>query len=429
VEYLQNLRALANRTDNTGQLANYLGQAGLLIRPVTLGPTDWHGIGAGTTKTKAAPLNPSGGTVGDIDKARQGIKDAANAVEQAFEVFDRTIATKTAEKWLGSAAQAAADAISGYIRDSYAMVEAGYATAVQYDSLYNSMTTTFQKLPDRPHLGAGNVARNVVEVWHWTDSTTAQSRADTAASGEAERVMNSIYYGNDPGQNVSGAGITAVAASLPVFPAPSSPVVSQDGSTGGLTSSGLGGGPAGSGLPGAGVPQGGQPNLGDTNNGQNANGNGGNANGLGNHAGGGTPAGNGQGHQGGAAGLPHDGDNALGAASADPGAGLGGGGDGGLGGGDGGDSSLASPSLGGGLAAGTRAPGGSAGPAGRGASGMPGMGMPGGRGRKGEDKEHKSADYLRGNHLQEIFETVDGRRVAPPVLGVWDEESKESPEQ
>lgn len=427
VEYLQNLRALANRPEGTGQLNTYLGQTGMSMRPVTLNPRDWPGMGAGKTKQKAQPLNPSGGAVGQIDTARQGIKDAADRVEQLFEEFDKQIARATADKWKGQAAQAAADAISGYVRDSYSMVEAGYAAAAQFEALYNSMTATFHNLPDRPLLHSTNVVRNVVEFWHWPDTTTAQSRADTAANGKAEQVMNSIYYGNDPGQNVSNAGITAVAASLPIFPAPSSPVVSTDTGYTGPSYSGAGSGAAGSGLAGGMDPRDGSTNP-------NGTGSGGNADGAGNQVGGGQHPGSGLGsnagsHQGDVASPVAGGGDPVQAASYDPGAGGGGGADGGLGGGDGDDSPLGSPSLDGNSATGSASRGPGAGAAGRSGMGMPGMGMPGARGGKNGDKDHKTADYLRGNHLQEIFETVDGRKVGPPVLGVWDTDESESPER
>lgn len=116
-------------------------------------------------------------------------------------------------------------------------------------------------------------------------------------------------------------------------------------------------------------------------------------------------------------------------ASAWPGGGYGGGGGGvGSGNGPGVGGVLASPVL----------PGPGAGKGGSGSgigraaaavarAGTPGMGgvAPRGKGKGEEDKEHKTAEYLRGtDNGEELIADVNGRKVAPSVIGVWDEDGK-----
>ncbi|NUS43810.1 MAG: hypothetical protein HOQ24_09005, partial [Mycobacteriaceae bacterium] len=43
-----------------------------------------------------------------------------------------------------------------------------------------------------------------------------------------------------------------------------------------------------------------------------------------------------------------------------------------------------------------------------------------------DDKEHQTADYLRGDHLEQWLENVNGRGVLPPggVIGDFDEDDE-----
>ena len=55
------------------------------------------------------------------------------------------------------------------------------------------------------------------------------------------------------------------------------------------------------------------------------------------------------------------------------------------------------------------------------------MGAMGGgaKGKGDDDKEHKSADYLQGDHLDEWIREEGGQKVAPPVLGAYDYEQRD----
>ncbi|WP_157104461.1 hypothetical protein [Nocardia kruczakiae] len=61
-----------------------------------------------------------------------------------------------------------------------------------------------------------------------------------------------------------------------------------------------------------------------------------------------------------------------------------------------------------------------------GAAGTPGMSPgAGGKGKSEEDKDRRSAEYLRGQHLEEWIE--DGRRVLPAYGAIGDESSQQQP--
>lgn len=423
-DYLKNLQSLMSNPLLSQQASTYLQGAGLQTRSVGLGDRDWQNMQHDQIRDNAAHLyagNHMPGGVEDIDKANKAIKAAADSVEHHFETFDRAIAAATALMWHGKSGQAAADAISKYVRDSYRLVEAGYATSTQFDSLYHSMTATWQQLPDKPRPYMAGL-RDVVEFWDWGSDTNVQSRADTAASGEAIRVMNSVYYGDDAGAGVSGTGITQVSKSLPVMPAAQSPVNNDkpgDQNSPYTDPSGHGGG-----VPNADAP--GEPAPGSPNNPADPN-----APGSQDKSTSGTDSG--QGHNGsgnGSANGNNGAQNGVTASAADPTGGLGSGGlGGGLGAGGSGAGDLTAPTLGGGAGVtgvGPTAVRSGAGSAGR--AGSPGMGAPGGgKGKKEEDKEHKTATYLYGQHLQDwLYGNID--KLSPPVIGVWDEKSKSEQE-
>lgn len=358
--------------------------------------------------------------VDGIDKGRAAVKKVADDVDEAYTTFIREIGAALGAQWKGETGQAAAQSISGYAGKAVQLVEAGYATSRNLDSLGGVMSYTKSNVPRVPDQGGWDLATSWLPWSHHHEAEKDQAKA------QAQEFMDTNYFGH---------GVQPTAATLTAMPAAQSPIGGNDNPSS-YQPGGTGGGPGGTG----GVPGG--PGVA-------APGGPGDPNGPGNNA---NPPTN-SGDQGGSnqsqgAGKPSTGasgdPNKLAAAGYDPtiGSGAGLGGDAGLGGGaaglgggaggagDGAGGPLTSPLLGGsgGTSAATGRPGamGAGRPGAAGVGGMP----PGAGGKKKEDeKTHRTKEYpgLYGTHnLEELFETVDGRKVSPPVLGVWSDDEHKS---
>lgn len=325
--------------------------------------------------------------------------------------------------WSGRAAGSAANGIGQYVAESGQLVVGVRLVANKLAEVKTGLDETKSMVPPPPggvggvfdDKSAGQIAGTLMGGLPLLGGLKKAYHDDQEGEAEARRVMTTIYQ---PVTVQTDQGV-------PVLPA-APQVVSNPATTGsGEGTTGLDSGGGGFHVPSvdSGHAGAGQPGSDPAGQGQ-APAQGGNAQddgtGMATHA-----------ASAGAGGMP-DADDGLGsarAASAGGGSGGHGGGLGGSGAGVGGGGMLASPTLpGDGGAGGTGS--GSAGlgrvvtSAGR--TGAPGMGgTPRGKGKAEEDKEHKTAEYLYGEHNgEELLGDVNGRKVAPPVIGEWDEQGR-----
>lgn len=356
---------------------------------------------------------------GTLDNAHNAVKKAADDVDHHYDTFLKAIQSAITTQWQGEAGPKAAQAITTYCSQAVQLVEGGYATASNIDTLGAALSTTKSNVPRVPD--EGNWDYLTSGIGSWFGGGHHHEAELRAAEIQARQFMTQTYW---------GSGVQPSAANIVSMPEAKSPVSDGEGKGIGapLSPSSPGGsGPGGSGNPARpGTDAGPNANEPQQNSPQNQNQNDGGANSGGNA----KPEGSGQ--------SSGQGGNDTRASSADPsglgsdslgglgsggGAGAGGGGLGSGGGEGAGNDPLAAPLLGGGSTGANAGAGRGGAMAGR--AGAPGMGgMPaGGAKRKGEDdKTHKTKEYpgLYGSHnLDEWFETIDGRKVSPPVLGVW----------
>ncbi|NUS45799.1 MAG: hypothetical protein HOQ24_19175 [Mycobacteriaceae bacterium] len=340
----------------------------------------------------------------DIDNVEKAFKTAADSLKAGFDAFDSKIGAAIAEKWQGKSGTKAAEAIATYAVSGLRLVEAAYLAAQSTKALSANLKHVKDDMPDEPGgTKPGNFLRDYSPFNGWDDD-----RKKDAHLAAANFLTTSYYTGS----------IHQADIALPKVPQP------QDPAKGDPTNGLPGYNPSSAG------PNGAQPNPSEFAN-PNDPGSPDNPNQPGQPADqavstddntGDPKSGEDKSRQ-----QNPNADGQVSAASADPiggATGLGSGGAGGLGGGGlgSGGSALAAPTLGGNGIVGTPVSG-VVRPAAAGRPGLPGMGAAGaGHGRKGDDdKEHKSADYLRGDHLGEWFDSMFGEKTAPPVLGVWEE--------
>lgn len=330
------------------------------------------------------------GDVGDVE----GVwRDAFTSLQQGYETFDDKIGAAIRDKWHGVSADRAVDSITKYVNSAYNLVASANLVGRQLALLSESMTNTQQGMPQEPSETFMGKVAGVFGAHGWDDDR----RND--AKNNAVTHLNNVYY---------GGGIQATDGNLPQFPAVHNPTSTTTDDGGGIPS-GTSAGPGTSASPsGPGTTD--NPSTQNPNATTDPNSSGNQSTGSNN----GKTTGNGQS----ATQSSADGGPQTTASGYDPSGGSGGG----AGGAGSGAGTLTDPSLSGGRQQQSAAAA-SAGRAGAaaGSAGMPGMGSPG-KGKKEEDKDHKSAEYLRGEHLKKwLYGEVD--KLSPSVLG-FDENGK-----
>lgn len=412
---LQNLRMIMGYKDKDGKPP--AGKFDLPTRkPVVTSYENFDRFSHDEILAKNQAITPE-----QIEAIRATWQQSAETLNELYLTFNNKIAKAISGKWQSGAGDAAAQAVGDYVQRSAQLIESAYAMASRTNSLGHAMAQTKSSIPSVP---APSSNLEVVGSWlpgsHWR--TTQEKRE--AARKQAVDVMERVYRDD---------GVRPAATSIPTMPSAQGPTTGN----GGLSAPTGGGGGGGFGRGGAGgvqlVGAGSEPGGSDGEAGRNP------------QSGGGSevaPAGDGAAAQPAAAssGDSSDSGEATSAAGYQPnpamgvpggghgsgvGGSIGGGVSSGHGGGFGGGV-LATPVAGGGDSA-TGGAGSAARPAAAGRSGMPGMGAPGAAGKKDGEKEHETAEYLRGRRNgEELLEETNGRKVLPAggVIGVWDDDGR-----
>lgn len=350
-----------------------------------------------------------------VDAASRTWDAASKQIEQLFTDFQNATSKAVVEHWQGQAADAVAEGVGNYVQSSDSLINAATAVSFKLNNLGTAVAQTKSAVP--PPVGH-SVTDNVLD-WIPGPTWNSNKHEEDAAKGAALAALNGIYM---PGLDGADAP--------PQMPMPHDPVAKSEPTVGGVN-----GGPptaAGGGATGGGqatAPSGTQQEGGQQPGGDAGAADQGGAVAPGESGSGDSPAASpesarGTGEQTSAASAdgrpsPHGGGG--------PGSGSGGsgGGGGGWAGGGAGSGMLASPVLGG-VGGGAAETGGGSGAAGRtgpsaGRAGMPGMGMPGAKGKREDDTEHETPDWLKSRLNGEELLDRDGLRTLPPggVIGVW----------
>lgn len=345
-----------------------------------------------------------------VDAASRTWDAASKQIEQLFTDFQNATSKAVVEHWQGQAADAVAEGVGNYVQSSDSLINAATAVSFKLNNLGTAVAQTKSAVP--PPVGH-SVTDNVLD-WIPGPMWNSNKHEEDAAKGAALAALNGIYM---PGLDGADAP--------PQMPMPHDPVAKSEPTVGGVN----GGPPTAAGGGQATAPSGTQQEGGQQPGGDAGAADQGGAVAPGESGSGDSPAASpesarGTGEQTSAASAdgrpsPHGGGG--------PGSGSGGsgGGGGGWAGGGAGSGMLASPVLGG-VGGGAAETGGGSGAAGRtgpsaGRAGMPGMGMPGAKGKREDDTEHETPDWLKSRLNGEELLDRDGLRTLPPggVIGVW----------